>query len=53
MQNLILFRTVRNSDGEFGSEVHKKVRNKENLIHAVEFSFDKINIFLMKSLSSK
>ena len=42
MQNLILFQTVSNSDGEFGSELQKKLKNKKNLIRADKFSFHKI-----------
>ena len=53
MQNWILFQTVTNSYGELGSQPHKKLKNKENLIHAVEFSFDQIEIFLIKSSSSE
>ena len=49
MQNLILFQTVWNSDPEFGSQLHKKMKNKENFIRADEFSFDKFKIFLMKN----
>ena len=45
MQNLIVFQTVTNSDGEFGSERHNRLKNKENLIDAEEFSFDKIKKF--------
>ena len=48
MQNLIVFQTVLNSDGEFGFEWQKKLKNKTNLIHADEFAFHKIKIFLMK-----
>ena len=53
MRNWILFRTVTNSDGEFRSERQKKMKNKENLIHADEFNFDKIKIFFMKNSSSE
>ena len=53
MQNFILFQTVTDSDGEFGSEWRKKLKNKENLIHADKFTFHKIKIFLMKKSSSK
>ena len=53
MQNLILFRTVTNSDGEFRSERQKKLKNKENLIHADEFSFHKIKIVFMKNSLSE
>ena len=52
MQNLIVFRTVANSGGEFGSERRKKLKNMENLIHADEFTFHKIKIFLIKNSSS-
>ena len=34
MQNLIVFQTVTNSDGEFRSERRKKLKNKENFILA-------------------
>ena len=50
MQNLILSQTVTKSDGELGSERQKKLKNKENLIDADEFSFRKMKIFLMKNL---
>ena len=53
MQNLIVFQTVPNSDEEFGFEWRKKLKNKENLIHADKFTFHKIKIFLMKNSSSK
>ena len=53
MQNLILFQTVTNSDGEFGSQPHKKLKNKENFIRADEFTFHKIKIFHIKSSSSE
>ena len=49
MQNLIVFETVTNSDGEFGSERRKKLKNKENFIVAGEFTFHKIKIFLKKN----
>ena len=49
MQNLILFQTDTNSDGEFGSERRKKLKNKANFIVAGEFTFHKIKIFLMKN----
>ena len=52
MQNWILFRSVTNSDGEFGSKRQKKMKNEENFIHADEFSFGKMKIFLMKTSSS-
>ena len=48
MQNLILFQTVINWDREYWSQPHKKLKNKENLIHADEFSFQKMKIFLSK-----
>ena len=51
MPNWILFQTDTNSGGEFGSEQQKKLENNTNLIHADEFSFDKIKIFLMKNSS--
>ena len=53
MQNLILFQTVTNSGGEFVSQSHKKLKNKENLIRAREFSFHKIKIFMMKNSSAE
>ena len=53
MRNWIFFQTVANSGGEFGSEQQKKLKNKENLIHANELSFDKIKIFLMRNSSSE
>ena len=53
MQNLILFQTVANSDREFDSQPQKKLKNKENLLHADEFTFHKIKIFLIKSSSSE
>ena len=49
MQNWILFQTVANSDGEFVSQLHKKLKNRENLIHEHEFSFHRIKIFLIKN----
>ena len=36
MQNWILFQTVTNSDREFVSQPHKKLKNKENWIDADE-----------------
>ena len=51
MQNLIVFQTVTNSDGEFWSERQKKLKNKENFIHADKLTFHKIKIFLMKNSS--
>ena len=33
-------------------ELHKKLKNNENLIRVDEFSFDKIKNFIMKSSSS-
>ena len=39
MQNLILFETVTNSDGEFGFERENKPKNKKKLIRADEFGF--------------
>ena len=53
MQNWILFQTVTNSDREFVSQPHKKLKNKENLIDADEFSFEEMKIFLLKISSSK
>ena len=48
MQNLILFRTVRNSYGEVGSERQRKLKHEENLIHADKFTLDKLKFFLSK-----
>ena len=53
MQNLILFQTVRNSGGEFVSQRQKKLKNQTDFIFAHEFSFQKIEIFLFKGLSSE
>ena len=53
MHNWILFQTVTNSDGEFVSEPHKKLKNKGNWIDADPFSFEKMKIFLIKESSSK
>ena len=53
MHDGILFQTVKNSDGEFASERQKKLKNKENLIRADVFSFEKMKIFLIKSSSSE
>ena len=53
MHNLILFETVTNSDGEFGSERQKQLKNKENFIREDEFSFEKMKIFHMKNSSSE
>ena len=53
MQYLIVFQSVTYSDGEFGSERQKKLKNKENLIHIDDFTFRKIKIFLMKNSLSK
>ena len=53
MQNWFLFQTVTNCDGEFVSEKHKKLKNKENFIHANEFNFHKIKIFLIKTSSTE
>ena len=49
MQNLILFETVTDSDGEFWFEWRKKLKNRENLIHADKFTFHKIKVFFMKN----
>ena len=49
MQNLLLFQIVTNSDGEFVSQPHPKLKNKENFIRADEFSFHKIKIYIMKN----
>ena len=53
MQNWILFQTVTNWDGEYGTQLHKKLKNKENFIRADEFTFHKIKIFLIKNSSSE
>ena len=53
MQNLIVFQTVTNSDGEFWSERQKKLKNKENFIHGDKFTFHKIKIFLVENSSSE
>ena len=53
IQNWILFQTVTNLNAEFECERRKKLKNRENLIHAEEFSLDKIKIFLMKNSLSK
>ena len=53
MQNLILFQTVTNSDGEFATQLHKILKNKENFIRANEFTFHKIKIFLIEISSSE
>ena len=42
------FQTVTNSDREFATQLHKKLKNIENLIRADEFNFHKIEIFLIK-----
>ena len=53
MQNWILFQTVTNSDREFVSQPHKKLKNKENFIGADEFIFHKMKIFLRQNSSWK
>ena len=53
MQNWIFYLTLTNSDREFLSEPHNKLKNNENCIDADEFSFQKIKIFLKKNSSSK
>ena len=53
MQNLIVFETVTNSDGEFWSERQKKLKSKANFIRADEFTFHKIKVFLMKNSASE
>ena len=53
MQNWILFQTVTNSGGEFVCQPQKKLKNKENLIHSNELSFEKMKIFFIKSSSSE
>ena len=49
--NLIVFQTVTDSDEEFWSEPEKKLKNKENLFRADEFTLHKLKIFLIKSSS--
>ena len=49
MQNWILFQTVTNWDREFGPQLHKKLKKKENFIRADEFIFRKIKICRMKN----
>ena len=49
MQNWILFQSVTNWDREFGSQLHKKLKNMENFIGADEFIYHKIRIFLFKN----
>ena len=39
MPNSILFQTVTNSDRKFRFERKKKLKNKENLIHADKLTF--------------
>ena len=51
MQNWILFETITNWDRELGSGRQKKMKNKGNLIHADEFSFNIIKIVFIKSPS--
>ena len=46
MQNWILFQTVTNSDGEFVSQAHKKLKNEENSIDADKSAFRKWKFFL-------
>ena len=53
MQNWIFYQTVTNSDREFLSERHNKLKNNEYCIDADEFSFQKIETFLKKNSSSK
>ena len=53
MQNWIVFQTVTNSDREFVSQPHKRLKKKENSIDADEFSFEKMKIFLIKNSSSQ
>ena len=49
MQNWIPFQTVLNWDREFVSQLHKKLKNKENFNGADEFIYHKIKIFLFKN----
>ena len=51
MYNLFLFQTATNSYREFSTQLHKKLKNKENFIRADEFTFHKNKIFLIKSSS--
>ena len=53
MQNLILFQTVKNSNAEFEFQWQKKLKNKNNFVHADQFSFEKNKMFLIKNSSSK
>ena len=53
MLNLIVFQTVTKWDDEFGSQPHKKPKNKENFIRGDKFTFHKIIIVLIKSSPSE
>ena len=53
MQNLIVFQTAINSDGEFWSERQKQLKSKANFIVGDEFTFHKIKVFLMKNSASE
>ena len=53
MQNWILFQTVMNIDREFSSQLHKKLKNKENFIRGEDFSFYEMKICLMKDWFSE
>ena len=53
MQNWILFQTLTNSGGGFGSELEKKLKNKENFIRGADSSFYEMKIFLIKSSSTE
>ena len=53
MQNLILFQTVINCDGEFGCERQKNLKNKENLISWEDLWFYEMKIFLIENSSLK
>ena len=49
MQNLIVFGTVTNSEGEYSSERRKKLKNKENFHSSQANSpFIKLRFFLRK-----
>ena len=45
MLNWIFYQTLTNSDREFLSEPHNKLKINENCIDADEFSFQKIKTF--------
>ena len=53
MQNLIVFQTVTNSNGEFAAERQKNLKRKENFIGREDLSFYEMKIFLMENSSSE